>query len=113
RVRVRGVGRTGVAVRPVPVVPQAASRASGRQLLAVANRALLSLARVRQYDAFLANPDPAGSSATVYRYVSASRPRAVAPTTSGGHGGGLLGTLGWIAAGLAAAALALVAWARA
>jgi hypothetical protein len=105
-------GPVDLTVRAVAVVPRAAAGASGRELLATTTKALLSLARVRQYQAFLGNPDPTGRTETVYRYVSASRPR-VAPVAEPSHGRSLLHVLGFVAAAVVAAGLALFAWARA
>ena len=105
-------GPLDLTVRAVPVVPRVAAGTSGRALLATTTRTLLSLARVRQYQAFLGNPDSGGRNETVYRYVSASHPRVV-PTAGASHGDSLLRVLGFVAAAVAAAALALFAWARA
>jgi len=105
-------GPVDLTVRAVAVVPRAAAGRSGRDLLATTTKTLLSLARVRQYQAFLGNPDPAGRSETTYRYVSAPRPRA-APAAEPSHGRSLLHVLGLVAAAVLAAALALFAWARA
>jgi len=72
----------------------------------------LTYARKRQYDQFLAAPDPTGHSATTYVYRTSPRPVAAAPVESGGSSDG---TMGWIAlAVLLAAALpvAAVVWAR-
>jgi hypothetical protein len=104
-------GAIDLTVTPVAVVPEPAPGSSGRQLLAVANGALLSLARVRQYQSFLGNPDPSGSSKTTYRYVSASRPAPVAAVVPG-DGRGTLATAAWVAAAIVVAGAALVVWAR-
>jgi hypothetical protein len=113
RATVPARGRIDLTVTPVPFLPDVATGLSGRRVLELANRTLLSLARVRQYQAFLGNPDPGGRSETTYRYVSATRPRPTAAPETQTHGGGPLRTALWIAAALAAAALAVVAWARA
>jgi hypothetical protein len=108
---VRGSGPIDLDVRPVAVVTPAPPGLDGRGLLEHANRALLSLARVRQYESFLGNPDPTGHSETTYRYVSAARPR---PTVAAqAHGNGTLHAFAWGAAALLALAIGLVAWARA
>lgn len=111
-VTVRAGGSIDLTVSPVAVLRLPPSGASGRAVLAAANRTLLALARVRQYEAFLGNPDPGGRSTTTYRYVSSTRPRPVAVPAPGKHGGGLLHVLAWTAAAIVAAGLALVAWAR-
>ncbi len=113
RATVRARGRIDLTVTPVSFFPKAAPRLSGRQTLALANRTLLSLARVRQYQAFLGNPDPGGRSETTYRYVSATRPQATAAPEAVAHHGSLLRTALWIAAAVAVAIVAIVAWARA
>ena len=48
-----------------------------------ATRLLLSLARVRQYDAFLANPAPGGSVEAVYRFRTVEQPAATAAAPAG------------------------------
>jgi hypothetical protein len=111
-VTVAASGPVDLDVRAVAVVPRATAGSSGRALLSTTTQALLSLARVRQYQAFLGNPDSGGRSDTVYRYVSAVRPRA-GPAAGATHGDSLLRVLGLIAVAVAAAALALFAWARA
>jgi len=73
-----------------PVIPERllnepTSGLSGRQLLDRATRAALTLARMRQYQTFLGNPDPTGPNETTYIYRSAARPTpppvAVVPAT--------------------------------
>ncbi|HET7647481.1 MAG TPA: hypothetical protein VFK17_02860 [Gaiellaceae bacterium] len=88
------------------------SRLGGRQLLAAAIRASLVVARARQYDAFLGNPDPVGASRTTYTYRTARRaaPAAVVAVPSGGRSALEITLIAVAAAaGLAAAA---VLWAR-
>jgi len=56
---------------PAPLVPELRKPprdASGRELLLLAERMLLRLARVRQYHAFLASPAPEGATHTGYRF---------------------------------------------
>jgi hypothetical protein len=48
-------------------------KATGRQLLAFATKVSLTLARTRQYEQFLANPDPTGASESTFVYRSAVR----------------------------------------
>jgi hypothetical protein len=62
-----------------PVVPQRlltdpTAGQSRPRLLERASRATLTLARMRQYQTFLGNPDPSGANETTYTYRSASRP---------------------------------------
>jgi hypothetical protein len=62
-------------------------RLSGRRLLDHAIEVSLTLARVRQYNAFLANPDPLGKAAARYVYRSAPRAAAAQPSPASGGGG--------------------------
>ncbi len=86
---------------------------SGRALFARATRASLEMARSRQYDTLLGNPDPAGPSSATYVYVTAPRAQPVAVTTTPparGHDWARLLLI--VAAVLAAALVAAVTWAR-
>ena len=68
--------------------------------------------RLRQYQRFLGNPDPAGSSTTVYLYRTAAQPRIRVAEQPVAHGRDWATTIA-VAAGLLLAALAgLVVWAR-
>ena len=63
----------------MPAIPErllndSTSGLSGRQLLERAARAALTLARMRQYETYLGNPDPSGPNRTTYVYRSAARP---------------------------------------
>ena len=75
RTRIHGSGRIELRAEPIEQV-DAVTPAGGRALLRQAIRATLVLARANQYDEFLGNPDPAGSSRTVYAYRTASPPHA-------------------------------------
>ncbi len=85
---------------------------SGRALLQLATSASLRAARARQYEAFLGNPDPVGSTETTYTYRTASRPPPLAAAPGGGSGRSWTATLAWLAALAAGTVVALVAWAR-
>jgi hypothetical protein len=100
-------GAVRLTVRP------AAPRDDGNgSLLARVLRASYELARARQFEQFLANPDPTGSSATTYRYETATPPPPVAAAPAPRRGGGWARTLA-VALGLAAALVAaVVVWAR-
>jgi hypothetical protein len=107
-------GAISLTVEPVP--PLALLRSppglSGRALLRRVTLALLGIARARQYDAYLGNPDPTGRNRTTYVYRSAKRPLpvvAAAPAPVPGNGGR---TLLLVAALLAAATVGVAAWAR-
>ncbi len=116
----RVTGRLTVPARgriALSVVPQAAAVGSltglsGRDVLARATTIVLTVGRLRQYERFLANPDPTGSSATVYLYRTAVPRRPVAPQPGGVHGRDWT-TLAVAAGLLLAAAAGLVVWARA
>jgi hypothetical protein len=94
-----------------PVVPSNLETLSGRRLLELAFTATLTAARVRQYETFLGNPDPIGSSATQYTFRSARAPVNIAASRaprkpSSSH------ALVLIAALVAAAMVGLLVWAR-
>ena len=72
---------------------------------------MLTLARVRQYDAFLANPAPGGSVEAVYRYETTDAPRAAAATEETDEGGIILPVL-LVTALVAGAGGLLVLWAH-
>ena len=113
RATIAAHGTIDLTVTPVPFLPSVAPGLSGRRVLELANRTVLSLARVRQFQAFLGNPDLGGRSQTTYRYVSATRPQPTAAPQTPKHGSGVLRTVLWVAAVAAAALVAVVAWARA
>jgi hypothetical protein len=111
RTRIHGNGRIDLRAEPLEHV-QAVTSAGGRALLREAIRATLVLARANQYEEFLGNPDPAGSSRTVYSYRTASPPRA-APIAAVGHRRRTWVETALVVAALAAALAAGVAvWAR-
>jgi hypothetical protein len=85
---------------------------SGRQLLARVTRVALTLARVRQYQMFLGNPDPTGKNETTYLYRTAARP-APPPVTVVPTAHRDWTTTIAVAAGLLLAAIAaLLTWSR-
>jgi hypothetical protein len=61
-------------LEPARLLGAPIDRLTGRQLLHRLARATLTLARVRQYRAFLGNPDTAGRSGTTYVYRTAAQP---------------------------------------
>jgi hypothetical protein len=98
--------------RPDRLLNASTSGLSGRQLLERVSRLTLTLARIRQYQTFLGNPDPTGPNQTTYVYRSAARPTlplvAAVPATQRDWA-----TTIAVAAGLLlAAAGALVAWSK-
>ena len=111
RTRIKGSGRIDLRAEPVEHVDQV-TVTGGRALLRAAIRATLTLARANQYDEFLANPDPAGSSRTVYAYRTSSPPHA-APIAAVGHHRRTWVETALIVTALAAALFASAAlWAR-
>lgn len=99
---------------PTAIVPKLRKPpriASGRQLLLLAERALLQLARARQYRAFLASPAPEGPTHTVYRFRTVPPPAAAAEH-SGNDGRPVLYVLLLAAGAVFLSAGALVAWAH-
>jgi hypothetical protein len=106
-------GRVRLLVSVLHPSPRPRPGLSGRALLAVAVQASLESARARQYDSFLGNPDPSGSSASTFSYVSATRPAPTVAVVPQEHGRGTLGVVLWAFGGLAALAGAAFAWARA
>ena len=111
RSRIRGSGRIDLRAEPVEHV-DAVGAASGRALLREAIRATLTLARANQYEEFLGNPDPAGSSRTVYAYRTASPPHAAPIAAVGHHRGTWVETALVVAAIAAALAAGAALWAR-
>lgn len=70
---------TASPVRLLPELRRPPASADGADLVLLAGRSLLRLARVRQYNSFLANPDPSGPTKTVYRFRTVT-PSATLPT---------------------------------
>ena len=73
----RGLPRIALVVRTIPFGSATPARPTFDDVMERA----LRLARSRQYDAFLTNPDPAGTASTTYMFRTAAPPRA-APTQS-------------------------------
>jgi hypothetical protein len=108
-------GPIRLTVEPVPPLAllRPAPTLSGRALLHRATLALLGVARTRQFDTYLGNPDPAGRNETTYVYRSARRPEPVTVThVPPAPGRDWARTLGVAAAVLAAGGLGLAVWAR-
>jgi hypothetical protein len=101
-------------VTPPSVGTWRASGLSGRELLARANGILLRLARMRQYQAFLGNPDPRGAIATTFVYRTGVPPRTVRPPVAAAsdRGRSRTTTLLIAAGGLALLAVGTFVWAR-
>ena len=106
-------GRLRLLVSVLHPSPRPQPGLSGRALLDIAVRASLESARTRQYDSFLGNPDPSGSSRSTFSYVSASRPGPVVSAVHQESGRNPIGLLLWAFGGLAALAGGALAWSRA
>jgi hypothetical protein len=106
-------GRVRLSVTVLHPSPRPRPASSGRELLDLAIRASLVSARARQYDAFLGNPDPSGSSVSSFRYVTATRSAPPVVAAPPPDDRGALGLVLWAVGGLAALGAAAVAWARA
>ncbi len=106
-------GKIAVSVEPQLPAAEALSGLSGRRVLARATTLALTVARLRQFERFLGNPDPAGPSTTVYTYSTAT-PHRVAVAAQPAPSGRDWTTTILVAAGLLlAAAAGLAVWARA
>lgn len=113
RLVVPAVGAVRLIVRPANRIELGdLSHLSGRQLFALAMTRTFEAARARQYETFLGNPDPGGSSETTYVYRTTPRPAPPVAAATSHHGRSLLTTLATVAVLVVAAFLALVAWAR-
>jgi hypothetical protein len=107
--RAVGVGAPKASLTAEPTA--APVLADARPTIDSASRVLLTLARVRQYDAFLANPAPGGSVEAVYRYETTEAPRVTAAAPESDESGVILPVL--VAIALAAGAGGLVVlWAH-
>ena len=73
--RIKATGRIDLHVQAIERVADVGN-VNGRRLLRAAIRATLTYARAHQYDEYLGNPDPAGTSRTVYVYRTANPPHA-------------------------------------
>jgi hypothetical protein len=99
---------------PTPIVPDLRKpprAANGRELLLLAQQALFQLARVRQYQAFLASPAPDGPTQTVYRFRTVP-PAGAAVERSGDDGRPLVFVLLLAAGAVVVSAGAVVLWAH-
>jgi len=85
---------------------------SGRQLLDRATRATLTLARMRQYQTYLGNPDPTGPNKTTYIYRSATRPSPPPVAAVAARKRDWTTTIAVAAGLLLTTAAALVVWAK-
>jgi hypothetical protein len=100
-------------VEPLALLDPPRNGENGRRLLDRAVTALLGLGRTRQFEQFVANPDPLGATSATYLYELArgSQPAATAAAADGGDSWWELAIV--VTAVLALAVAALVAWAHA
>ena len=115
RLEIRGSGP--VRLRVTPTSPNELLRVpttglSGHQLLDRVTRTILTLARIRQYQTFLGNPDPAGANETTYVYRSATRPDPPAVVAVHEASRDWTATLAIVAGLLIAGLAAAFAWSR-
>lgn len=113
RLTVPARGQIAVSVEPKAPVAAALTGLSGREALARAATLALTEARLRQFERFLANPDPTGSSTTVYSYRTAVPPRPPVAVQPAPHVRDRFATVAVGAGLLLAAAAGLAVWARA
>jgi hypothetical protein len=97
---------------PKRLLDDPTSGLSGRKLLERASRASLTLARMRQYQTFLGNPDPSGSNETTYAYRTAVRPTPPPVAAAAAPERDWAAALAVAAGLLLAAAGGLFAWTR-
>ena len=83
----------------------------GRRMAALILDTMWRTARLRQFDAYVGNPDPTGPARTTYRFRLAPPPAAVAAPAARASGGPL-GTVGAVAAAVLLLLGAVVAWSR-
>jgi hypothetical protein len=84
RLRIRAHGRVDLRVEPLESVPSTPG-GTGRALLRSAIRTSLTLARTRQFEEYLGNPDANGVSQTVFAYRT-TKPTHAAPIATVRHG---------------------------
>ena len=98
---------------PARLLADDLDRVPDAQLVVRVSRALLTLARIKQYETFLGNPDPTGRSTTTYVYETRTPPLVPTGVVERASGRNWRWTvLVALAAGAALAAAAVV-WARA
>jgi hypothetical protein len=111
--RLPAVRLVAVPVEPLELLEAPGGQADGRRLLDRAITGLLGLARARQYEQFVATPDPLGATSATYVYELARAPQPVVAAAVP-DGGRSAWSLVAIVAGLLVLALgALVVWAHA
>jgi hypothetical protein len=115
RLVVRGGGPVRLTVTPASpgrLLFAPTAGLSGRQLLTRVTKAALTVARMRQYEAFLGNPDPSGRNETRYVYRTATRPTPPPVAVVGGTERNWASTIAVAAGLLLAAGGALFLWSK-
>jgi hypothetical protein len=112
RLTVPAAGKIAVSVEPQLPAGEALTGLSGREALAHATALSLTIARLRQYDRFLANPDPDGSSTTAYTYRTAVPRRVPVAVSPAPRSRDWTTTIVVVVGLLLAAAAGLALWAR-
>jgi hypothetical protein len=127
--QVRGLRLPKIQMTAEPALPSTASLAppsgrswaeavrtpgavDGESMTALIFDTMWSVARLRQFDAYLGNPDATGPASTVYRFVLAPPPPGASGPPAGSNSGGPLRTAAAAAVALALLLGALVAWSR-
>lgn len=113
RLTVPVAGKIALTVTPRSPALGSLDGLSGRVALARATALSLTVARLRQYQRFLGNPDPTGTSTTRYVYRSATPPPPPVATQAAPHGRDWTVTLAVVAGILLAGAAGLAVWSRA
>ncbi len=103
--------RASLTAKPSATAALANGASTGPRTVAGVARLLLRLARVRQYDAFLANPAPAGSVQAVYSFRTVE-PLSAAATASASNEGGVARPLVVLLLALLGAGGLAVLWAH-
>jgi hypothetical protein len=113
-VRAAGFPRAVLTAEPsaAAVVATGAGRGSPQATADAAGLMLLGLARVRQYDAFLANPAPGGTVHAVYSFRTVEPSATAATPTASDEGGGVARPVLVLLLALLGAAALAVLWAH-
>jgi hypothetical protein len=106
------VALTARPVRLLPELHRLPAGADSADLVLLGGRSLLRLARVHQYNSFLANPDPSGPSKTVYSFRTVV-PTAALPADRSGSGGSPALAILFAAGAVLASGGLVVLWAHA
>lgn len=106
------VPEASILAEPSAATVVAAAAAGSETTTEAAGTLLLRLARVRQYDAFLANPAPGGSVEAVYSYRTTDAPARAAAAPHASDDDGILVPVVLLVAAVAATGGLVVLWAH-